>query len=138
MTTSFLIHMFCLAPSRRCYSCPAIKLKPYKVFPSIATYLENTGMHVTSKKRRQTSQILILSFDHITLQCWQMGGFSWYSLQLLRGTMNPEVCSLKRLYPERTTVSIGKRSTYKYTAQILTDHPAMLGSPVSLGNPQAP
>lgn len=130
--------MFCLTPSSRCYSCPAIKLNPYKVFPFIATYLENIWTHMTPKKWSQTSQILTLSFHHITFQCWQMGGFSWCSPQFLRGRMNPEVCSLRRLHPERRKVSTGKRSICKHTGQTLTEHPAMLRSCVTLGNSQAP
>lgn len=67
-----------------------------------------------------------------------MGGFSGYPPQFLRGSLNPEVCPLKRSHPERTKVSTGKRSIYKYTGQALTDHPAMLGSRVSLENSWAP
>lgn len=127
---------FCLAPSSGCYSSPAIKLNPYKGFPSTATYLENIWKHMTSKKGSQISQILILPFDHTTFQCGEMGGFFWCPHQFLRGRMNPEVCFLKRLHPERTEVSTGKRSIYKHTGQALTDYSAMLGSCASLGNSQ--
>lgn len=66
------------------------------------------------------------------------GGFSQYSTQFLKSSMNPEVCSLKSLYPERTKDSISQRSIYKHAGQAMTDHPAILQIRVALENSQVP
>jgi len=64
-------------------------------------------------------------------------GFSQYSPQFLKCSVNPEVQSLKSLYPQRTKDSRTKRSIPKHAGQAMVDHPAILRKRVSLENSQA-